>query len=147
MVFVFRVFSRHFGFAGDCGFGLSSVQPPFWIRWRLGELGRERQFFFLPPTCLVNFLPRFNSPLFFLFKMAAWTTDGNIHSSRRNPPALQATPTSSRLYQKPSKHPYAVLPGRSCSRCRHRTDVPPGSSTRLRLRRPLVPVVEWKSQS
>ena len=26
---------------GFGGFRLSSVQPPFWIRWRLGELGRE----------------------------------------------------------------------------------------------------------
>ena len=26
------------GFGGFC---LSSVQPPFWIHWRLGELGRE----------------------------------------------------------------------------------------------------------
>ena len=69
---------------GFGGFHLSSVKPPLWIRWRLGELGREYesvgggggrrrknkplplpQFFFLPPTGLVNFLPRPNSPLFF----------------------------------------------------------------------------------
>ena len=53
MVFIFRVLSRHFGFAGDWekigarmsvgvgggfgGFHLSSVKPPFWICWRLGE--------------------------------------------------------------------------------------------------------------
>ena len=39
----------------------------------------RRGFFFLPPTGLVNFFPRPNYPLFFLFKMAAWATDGNIH--------------------------------------------------------------------
>ena len=35
------------------------------------------QFFFLPPTGLVNLLPRPNSPMFSSFKMAAWTSDGN----------------------------------------------------------------------
>ena len=39
-----------------CGFHLSSVKPPFWIRWRLGELGRELAKRFTTPQLSTVFL-------------------------------------------------------------------------------------------
>ena len=65
------------------GFHLSSVKPPFWICWRLGEDWGENVGggFYLAPTL-------------HCFSNSRWRPEQlmgiSTRSSRRNPPALQA---------------------------------------------------------
>ena len=67
------------------------------------------QFFFLPPTGLVNFSPRPNSPL---FPNSRWRPERPMGIStrhRQNPPALQATPRLDKKTQALATEPIGAV--------------------------------------